>query len=153
MANNKLKKTESDNDRNLDDSRRNIKNLKKNSKINKKINKSTKDTNVKYINTDIIIKNPFNLKESSAEKHIPINALNDLKKMSEKNHLRELEEDRPKEDKPKKKTVRFNSVSQKSTEPYAEARKTEKQDENIKKLSKFPILLIFNFILITFNSG
>jgi len=56
-------------------------------------------------NLNIVKKNPLIKHDQKLETHLPRNTLSELKKMSEKIYLKEVEEDKPRRD---RKTVKFN---------------------------------------------
>ena len=122
------KSKRNDSDFKDDDSKRSTIRSLKNS-FNIKTTYPKKDEDLK---NEIIRKNPYLNKEQKFEKHISSNALDDLRKMSEKAYLRDNIETEP-----KKKTVKF---SHKNVESYLGGLKIEKNDEGFKRLGNDEII-------------
>jgi hypothetical protein len=81
-----------------------------------------------YIN-DIIKKNPLIKREQRLEGHLSSSVLVELKKMSERTSLREIDE----VDKPKRKQVRF---SNKNVAKYVGGLKMDKDEESLNRMCK-----------------
>jgi len=81
-----------------------------------------------YLN-DIIKKNPLIKREQKLEGHLSSSTLLELKKMSERTSLREIDEI----DKPKRKQVRF---SNKNVAKYVGGLKMDKDEESLNRMCK-----------------
>ena len=90
-----------------------------------------KQKKVEDFTNEVIIKNPYNLKDKKREAHIPENALEDLKKMSEKANLKEIEEQLL-ERNTNRKRVRFSD--KKLERVVVHGMNLDKNDENMKRV-------------------